>query len=328
MPNGCGASTRFGLAARVRYDVGMSWRIVTDFIKHRDWPLRVTDRLGRGRGRLRVDDWYSKPPTAPVTPDLTHWETYDLAAAWIGHATVLIRIGGKTILTDPVFSTRVGIGFGLFTGGPRRFYRPAISIRDLPPLDAIVISHAHFDHLDRPTLARLSKRVPVIASTHLRDLIADLGYRSITELAWGQSHRIGGLKLTAVPVHHWGARTFLDKHRGFGGFVIESGARRILYGGDSAYHDDWKALAPVDLAIVGIGAYDPYIVAHASPEQAWEMARIHVQAEWVLPMHHSTFRLSHEPMREPIRRMLEAAGEQRRRVVACEVGDMFVAPVR
>jgi len=300
----------------------LSWRWITDFVKHRDWPLKIADRLGRGRGRLRLLDALDSAPRAPLKPDLSSWHSHDLAAAWIGHATILLRIGGKTILTDPVFSTRIGLGFVLATAGPKRLFRPALPLHELPPLDAIVISHAHFDHLDRPTLARLPKRVPVIASTHLTDLIGDLGFRHITELAWGDSTTLGPLRFTAIPVHHWGARTFLDRHRGFGAFLIESPRRRVLYGADTAYHDNWKPFAPVDLAILGIGAYDPYIAAHTSPEQAWEMAN-HVRAKYVLPMHHSTFRLSHEPIDEPITRLLKAAGDRAADVVVREVGGVF-----
>lgn len=303
----------------------ISWRRITDYFKRRDWPLKVADWLGRGRGRLRLLDWLIDVPRARVKPDLSDWESNDLAACWIGHATVLLRVGGKTILTDPILSPRIGIGFGLMTVGPRRFQQPALTLHELPRLDAIVISHAHFDHLDRPTLARLSKRVPVIASTHLTDLIGDLGFRDITELAWGESVSLDEVTFTAIPVHHWGARTFLDKHRGYGGFLIESPTHRVLYGADTAYHEEWKPLAPVDLAILGIGAYDPYIAAHTSPEQAWAMAQ-HVEARHVLPMHHATFRLSHEPMDEPLARLLRAAGEDADRIVVRQVGETFSVP--
>jgi L-ascorbate metabolism protein UlaG (beta-lactamase superfamily) len=302
---------------------GLNWRTISDFIKHRDWPLRIADRLGRGRGRLRLDDWYAPPPRAPVTPDLAGWKTRSLSAVWIGHATVLLRIGGKTLLTDPVFSSRIGLGFGLFTAGPRRFYRPAIPLSELPSIDAILISHAHFDHLDRPTLARMSRRVPVIASTHLTDLLADMGFTSITEIAWGESTAIGDVRVTSVPVHHWGARTFLDRHRGYGAFLIESASHRVLFGADTAYHQDWRGIGNVDLAIVGIGAYEPYIAAHSSPEQAWEMATRHLNARTVLPMHHSTFKLSHEPMYEPIQRFLRAAGDQAGRIAVRRIGETF-----
>src|SRR5947209_8104834 len=221
---------------------------------------------------MRLFDHLNVPPAARIKPDLSDWEQHDLAAVWIGHATVLLRMGGKTMITDPVLSNRVGVGLGLMTGGPRRLIAPALNVRDLPPIDLILISHAHFDHLDRPTLARLPKRVPVVAAHHTSDLIRDLGFRKITELRWEESTRVAGLTITARPVRHWGARTFYDQHRGFNAYLIESSHHRVLYGGDTAYHDGFKDLGEVDLAIIGIGAYDPYVAAHATPEQAWMMA--------------------------------------------------------
>jgi L-ascorbate metabolism protein UlaG (beta-lactamase superfamily) len=304
----------------------MSWRTFTDYLKHKPWALRLADRLGRGRGRGRMRwlDALNPPPPARKKPDLSNWQNLPLAAAWVGHATVLLRISGMTILTDPVFSHRVGLGLGLMTAGPRRQVAAALRIDELPPVDLILISHAHFDHLDRPTLSRLPKGSPVVTAAGTSDLIADLGFASVTELPWGESTTIGdgALKVTAQEVRHWGARTFYDKHRGYNGYLLEAGGVRVLYGGDSAYQDFFRQVANVDLAILGIGAYDPYIQAHATPEQAWEMAG-HAGAAAVMPMHHSTFRLSHEPMDEPIRRMLAAAGADSARVVVREIGDMW-----
>lgn len=284
--------------------------------------LRVADRLGRGRGRTRILDNLSRPPAAKFKPDLSDWESHSLAAVWLGHATVLLRIDGQTIITDPVLSSRVGIGLGLMTAGPQRLIAPALSVRQLPKLDLILISHAHFDHLDRPTLGRLSKKVPVVTAQRTSDLLIDLGFRSVTELPWGKSTTIGNLKLTARPVRHWGARTFYDQHRGFNAYLLESPHHRVLYGGDTAYHDFFQDIGGVDLAILGIGAYDPYIRAHATPEQALAMAD-QAGAKHVLPMHHSTFRLSHEPLHEPIERLLAAAGEASNRIVIREVGQQW-----
>jgi L-ascorbate metabolism protein UlaG (beta-lactamase superfamily) len=229
---------------------------------------------------------------------------------------------GKTILTDPVLSRRVGIGLGLVTAGPQRLVSPALTVRQLPPIDLILISHAHFDHLDRPTLVRLPKNIPVVTASHTSDLIGDLGFRNVTELKWGESKEIIGVQFTARAVKHWGARTFYDQHRGFNAYLLESQNHRVLYGGDTAYHEMFTDLDPVDLAILGIGAYDPYIAAHATPEQALKMAD-HAKAKHILPMHHSTFRLSHEPLHEPMERMLAAAGDDANRIVIREVGQMW-----
>ena len=304
----------------------MSWRTWTDFAKQSKLALRLADRLGRGRGRMRWIDAMNPPPPAPLKPDLSNWASLDLAAVWIGHATVLLRIGGMTILTDPVFSHRIGIGMALFTVGPQRKMRAAITIAELPPLDLILISHAHFDHLDRPTLDRLPKRTPVVTAGATRDLIADLGYQNVTELRWGETNALGSLTIRAQEVTHWGARTFYDSYRGYNGYFLEAAGRRVLYGGDTAYQEKFRGTGRVDLAVLGIGAYNPYIRAHATPEQAWEMAQ-HAGADAVLPIHHSTFQLSHEPMNEPMERMMAAAGREGERVVVREVGGMWVGGV-
>ena len=304
---------------------GARWKDVADWAKARPFTLKVADRLGRSRGRLAVLDRLAPPPPAPRKPDLSGWASHELAAVWIGHATLLLRVGGRTVLTDPVMSTKVGLGLGLATAGPRRRFGPALDVRQLPPIDLILLSHAHFDHLDRPTLARLPKKVPVVTSGHTADLLRDLGYRTVRELRWKESVDVGPLRLTAEPVAHWGARTFWDAHRGYNAYTIESltaRPRRVLFGGDSAYHDQWRDAGKVDLAIVGIGAYDPYIRGHANPEQAWEMAG-HVRADAFVGMHHSTFRLSYEPWEEPMERLLAAAGTEADRVVAREVGGQW-----
>ncbi|HSI34090.1 MAG: MBL fold metallo-hydrolase [Phycisphaerae bacterium] len=305
------------------------WKTLTDSIKHSTKILRVADFLGRGRGRLRWFDQLNVPPAAPRRPDLSSWENEGLAAAWLGHATVLIRVGGMTVLTDPVFANRVGIGLGLVTGGPRRHVLPALAIEELPPIDLILISHAHYDHLDRPTLTRLPKATPVITSDGTSDLLRDLGYRKITELRWGERATAGAITVTAQRVAHWGARSFYDAHRGYNAYILETrgGPRhRVVYGGDSAYGEHFRDVAHdrgrTHLAIVGIGGYNPWVHSHATPEQAWQMAD-QMNADFILPMHHSTFRLSHEPTGEPMERLMEVAGSKAERVVVSAVGGQW-----
>lgn len=303
--------------------MALTWRTFANWAKRSDFALRVADRLGRSRGRLRLLDRLRPAPAPPPrVPSLKDWETRELAAIWIGHATVLLRVGGKTILTDPVFSSRVGIGFGLITAGPLRLFRPALPLRKLPRIDLVLLSHAHFDHLDRPTLALLPRRTPIITASHTSDLVTDLGLRRVTELNWGEHVQLDELRISACPVQHWGARTFHDNHRGYNAYLIESLKHRVLYGGDTAYTRSFCNRGNIDLAILGIGAYDPYVAAHATPEQAWQMAN-EMRAKFLLPIHHSTFRLSHEPIHEPIQRLLEAAGADQSRIVARAVGDQW-----
>ena len=300
----------------------MSWRVVTDRLKGRQSALRLAEKLGRGRGQMRWLDAIHPPPAATFKPDLSGWEDRELAAVWIGHATLLLRIGGMTVLTDPVFGNRIGLGLWLTTVGPRRYIAAALRIGQLPKIDLILSSHAHFDHLDRPTLASLDKKTPVVMAPSTRDLVWDLGFRNVTELRWGETAQFNGLTVIARQVRHWGARTFIDMYRGYNGYLLEAGKFRVLFGGDSAYQELFKDIGPLNLAILGIGAYDPYIRMHASPEEVWTMAN-QARADFIVPMHHSTFRLSHEPMAEPMERLMNAAGKEGDRIVIREVGQAW-----
>ncbi len=305
----------------------MTWRAYADWAKR--WPalIKLAEPLSRGYGRLRpFDRLFPPPPEARVKPDLHDWHDRPLSAVWIGHATVLLRIGGMTILTDPVFSDRIGLCTGFATIGPQRLVRPALSIRQLPAIDLIIVSHAHFDHLDRPSLRQLDRRTPVITSSMNDDLIRDLGFRKVRAMDLNQSIQFQTLTITAVPVKHWGPRVFIDRQRGYAGFLIESNQHKVLFGADTAdgAHFDGLRSRGIDLAILGISAYDPYIAAHATPEQAWGMFQ-RMNARHLLPMHHSTFKLSYEPVDEPIKRLLSCAGTRVDKITVRQIGDSITS---
>ena len=272
----------------------------------------------------RLRETRSPVAPAPHRPQPATWSDDRLTVAWLGHATVLINFYGTWLLTDPALSSRVGVHIAGATLGPRRLVRPALTVREIPPLDALLVSHAHMDHCDTGTLRRLPRRTRAVVQRGNGDLVRRFAHRD--ELAWGESVEIGGARIEAIEVNHWGARKLTDRHRGYGGFLIEKAGRALVFGGDTAYTGAFAALRSrvrVDLAILPIGAYDPYIYAHASPEQAWTMAR-EMGAEAILPIHHSTFRLSREPVGEPIERLLAAAGGRERwRVAATEVGQTW-----
>jgi L-ascorbate metabolism protein UlaG (beta-lactamase superfamily) len=250
-----------------------------------------------------------------------------LAAAWLGHATVLVRIGGMWVLTDPVFSSRIGVPIGPMTLGLSRL-QPPPDPATLPPIDLVLLSHAHFDHLDKPTLRRLcSPSTTVIAAVKTGRLVPR-GFGAVHELPWDGELRVGPLTVRAMRPRHWGARLSVDTHRGFNSYVIDSGERRVLFAGDTARTDVFVPLAregkAIDLSIFGIGAYDPWVHHHATPEQAWEM---HTESggKFLMPMHHSTFKLSDEPRDEPLRRLLAAAGEGVERIVGRDLGRVWEA---
>ncbi|MFL5403479.1 MAG: MBL fold metallo-hydrolase [Gemmatimonadales bacterium] len=257
---------------------------------------------------------------APQRPDPRSWADDRLTAAWLGHATVLLNIHGSWVLTDPVLERRIGIGRGLAKLGPRRLVQPALRARELPPLSLILLSHAHMDHTDLGTLRQFPTDVPVVVQAGNRDLVRR--FDEVHELEWGQEIELNGLSIEATEAQHWGARMVTDRHRGYGGYLLRKAGHTVLFAGDTAYTDALTHLGrrtPIDLAILPIGAYDPWIANHASPEQAWLMSR-RLGAGWVLPVHHSTFRLSREPTDEPIRRFLAAAGPEAWRVATTEVG--------
>jgi L-ascorbate metabolism protein UlaG (beta-lactamase superfamily) len=263
---------------------------------------------------------------APRVPRLAAWPVEGVHAAWLGHSTVLLRVDGFTILTDPVFSTRVGVKIGPFTLGIKRLVHPALSLEELPVPDLILLSHAHMDHLDRPSLRKLENRgTTVITAVGTSDLIRVHRYRAVHELGWDESRPVGPAKVRAFEVKHWGARTRTDVHRGYNGYLIEAGRYRIVFGGDTAYTGLFRNIRsskPVDLAIMPIGAYDPWIHAHCNPEQALAMAN-DAGAEFVLPVHHRTFKLSNEPYGEPIERLLAASSSAEDRITVREIGEEF-----
>jgi L-ascorbate metabolism protein UlaG (beta-lactamase superfamily) len=265
-------------------------------------------------------------PSAPHRPEPEAWPGDGLTAAWLGHATVLLNFHGTWLITDPVLESRVGIGRGPAKLGPRRLVRPALRARDLPPLDLVLLSHAHMDHTDLGTLRSLRRDVPVVVHRGNRDLVRR--FRRVEELDWGEAADVAGIRVESVEVRHWGARMVTDRHRGYGGYLLTKGSRSVLFAGDTAYTDALARVGDrvdVELAILPIGAYDPWIANHASPEQAWRMFR-GLGARYLLPVHHSTFRLSREPVAEPLERLRAAAGREAWRIVAPEIGATWTLP--
>jgi L-ascorbate metabolism protein UlaG (beta-lactamase superfamily) len=292
--------------------------------------LKVYARFARQHARRflaeRVKEARTSVPPAPHRPQPAEWSDERLTVAWLGHATTLINFYGTWLLTDPVLRSRVGVHLAGVTLGPRRLVRPALSVRELPRLDAVLISHSHMDHCDLPTLRRLSRQSHAVVQQGNLDLVRRFDRAS--DLAWGESVEVGGARIEAIEVNHWGARTLTDRHRGYGGFLIEKNGRALVFGGDTAYTNAFARLrsrTKVDLAILPIGAYDPWVYAHANPEQSWAMRR-EMGATYILPMHHSTFKLSREPTKEPITRLFKVAGDEEWRIALSEPGETWVMP--
>lgn len=264
--------------------------------------------------------------SAPLRPDPTRWDEQGIHAAWMGHSTVLLKIEGATVLTDPVFSARVGLHLGPLTLGVKRLVAPALNLSELPKIDLVLLSHAHFDHFDIPTLRKLENRgTAVVTAAHTADLLRVNRWGEVRELAWGERATVGPLEIRAFRVNHWGARMRSDTHRGYNGYTIASGRYRAIFAGDTALTDTFRGLRsarPFDLAIMPVGAYNPWIHYHCTPEQALQMAN-DAGAEAVLPVHHQTFTLSREPYLEPIERLARAAAGDPGRIAMERIGQEF-----
>ena len=260
---------------------------------------------------------------APFTPDPRRWTDNGLYAAWLGHSTVLLKLDGVTILTDPVFSQRIGLNFGPLTIGMKRLVLPALALKETPRPYLVLLSHAHMDHFDLPSLRALeSKATRVVTASKTSDLLRVKRYGQVDELGWGETTRVGDVSVSAFEVRHWGARMQSDTYRGYNGYVIETPRFRILFGGDTAMTRAFRNLRSArkfDLAIMPIGAYNPWVRAHCTPEEALAMAN-DAGAELILPVHHQTFQLSREPRREPIERLSEALADAPERLAWRDIG--------
>ena len=286
------------------------------------WAFRAASHFWR-----RYTEERTRPiRPAPLRPNPKAWPDRGLHAAWIGHSTVLLKIDGVTVLTDPVFSRRIGIRFGPVTLGIKRLVEPALHIRELPRIDLILLSHAHMDHFDIRSLRRLESRgSTVVTAARTSDLLRVRRYGRVQELGWNETTTVGPLTIRAFHVNHWGARMRTDTYRGYNGYTIEAGRHRVLFGGDTALTDSFQSLRKrhaYDLAIMPVGAYDPWIHYHCTPEQAWRMAH-DAGFEFFLPVHHQTLLLSREPYLEPIERVYGAAGRHADRVAVRQIGQEF-----
>jgi L-ascorbate metabolism protein UlaG (beta-lactamase superfamily) len=236
---------------------------------------------------------------------------------WIGHASFLLQLDGLNVLTDPQWSERAS---PLTFAGPRRLVAPGLRFEDLPRIDVVVISHDHYDHLDRATVSRLAAvhRPLFLVPLGLKAWFAEIGVTRVEELDWWQQRVVGAVTFTCAPVQHWSARTPFDMNRRlWSGWAVAGRERRAFFAGDTGYYEpDFRAigerLGPFDLAAVAIGAYDPpqmMRMTHTTPEESLDIFAA-VRARTFVAMHWGTFDLADEPLDEPPRR-LRAAAHQR-----------------
>jgi L-ascorbate metabolism protein UlaG (beta-lactamase superfamily) len=253
------------------------------------WKALLTRRTGQHR--------------RPTFPKLNYGQ---VAITWIGHASFLIQFTDLNLLIDPNFANWLFL--------LKRIKRSGLKIEHLPPIDAVLLTHAHFDHFHKPTLRRLPKPKIGVMPWGVGDLALDLGFERVIELEWWESFSHQSWQVTLTPSKHWGARTLRDHHRGYGGFILEHQGRRIYHAGDSAYFNGFKEIgrrfAP-QVALLPIGAYHPesFRQVHMGPDQAIQAFK-DLRAHYLIPMHYGSFRLSFEDMEEPPRWLLEIAQGQ------------------
>lgn len=242
----------------------------------------------------------TKAVTGPMFPAV---QPEQFCLTWIGHASFLVRTPQANILIDPNWANWLWV--------IRRQRHAGLELHHLPTIDLVLITHAHFDHLNRRSLRKVAARQPIVVPRGVGDLVHDLGFEKVREMDWWERFRFRGLEITFTPAKHWGARKLVDRHRGYGGYVIQQGSRKVYHGGDSAYFDGFREigerLAP-DISILPIGAYETpsFRDHHISPEQAMQAFR-ELGSDFLVPMHYGTYRLSYERPHEPPQRLMKAA---------------------
>jgi len=261
-----------------------------------------------------------KIPLGPFTTDVTVYTTppaNGLRITWFGHSSLLIEIDGRRILTDPVWSDRVSFSQSF---GPKRFFEPPLSLKDLPPLDAIIISHDHYDHLDKNTIKFFAgTNIPFHCSIGVGQYLERFGIikNYIHEMDWGDSMMIDhDCVLTATPARHFSGRGIMNRNETlWSSWVIKGHTHNIFFGADSGwfngFNDIGEAFGPFDLTMLEIGAYGQHWAdIHMGPDNA-SNAHLALKGKVMMPIHWGTFNLAPHAWYEPVERLLQYAKEKK-----------------
>jgi L-ascorbate metabolism protein UlaG (beta-lactamase superfamily) len=272
------------------------------------------------------------PGPLPVESPLAAWQRSpgaDLRIAWLGHSTMVIESGGIRVLTDPVFGSRIGPLAGV---GPRRYHPVPATIAQLPKLDAILVSHDHFDHLCKPSMIELAKLgVPVVTSLGVGARLERFGVQTCTELDWWERHAMlgGDLTFTAVPAHHFSGRSLTDRNRTlWSSWVIQTPRHKLFFSGDTGPHPQFSMIGerfgPFDVTMLEIGAWNPaWGDIHLGPANALT-AFAELGGGTLMPVHWGTFDLGLHPWNEPAEMLYELAETSHARILTPMLGRPFV----
>jgi L-ascorbate metabolism protein UlaG (beta-lactamase superfamily) len=267
--------------------------------------------------RLLLTPWTRWPREVPVEPRRPPIPGPDqVVVTFIGHASFLIQVAATTVLVDPVYSRRASPAS---FAGPRRVRMPGVRFDDLPAISLVLLSHNHYDHCDLRTLRLLERRFhpPVVTPLGNGRLLGPAGIRQVEEVDWWETASAAPLPITLTPAQHFSARNPFDRNRAlWGGFLIEAAGHRILFAGDSGYGPHFREiaarLAPIDLALLPIGAYAPRWFMkdiHMNPAEAVQ-THLDLAARRSIAMHFGTFQLTPEGIDEPARALAKALGER------------------
>jgi L-ascorbate metabolism protein UlaG (beta-lactamase superfamily) len=264
-----------------------------------------------------------QPPAARLT--VFPRENPGIHAGWVGHSTVLLSFYGTQILTDPNFSSRIKIA--------RRVVGLPIEPEEIKDLDLILISHAHYDHLDLPSLKRLPREALLVVPRGCKALVEGTGFPRTIEIGWNQILEVHGLQIEAIRPAHWGRRNpWNDEDRGYNSYLLSKNGITILFAGDTGYSNIFGEKGKeqkLSLAFFPISAYKPdwFQANHATPEQALQMF-LESGAQYMIPIHWGTFILSHEPLEEPLEKLKAEAGRLgiEERVIILKHGESFTVP--
>jgi len=279
-----------------------------DFWSASNWT-RVRFYLLGLSATLNRDRTFTPLPTAVPDVDALRRNHHAPTVTWVGHSTLLVQLDGVNFLTDPTWNSRVGPWSGRL--GVRRFTPPGIAFDDLPPIDFVLISHDHYDHLDEPTVRRLARAFNprFVVPLGIKAWLSDRGITNVSELDWSESITVKGLEIVCTPAQHGSGRALVDAGERLWASWVVAGSRRFYFGGDTGYSPHFamigEAFGPFDLAALPIGSYTPREIArpvHMSPEEALQ-ASLDLRSARFIGIHWGTFELAREPYDEPPRRI-------------------------